>query len=447
MSSTSQSAQPVLHINDSAGLPISLEIKGKTIQPENKAIYYSSYLKDVKNYISAGVNGAYAISLPASWQGKTAKYSFEINALPNSVSAYLSDGASFLFSNTQALINNQGTSYEVTGSTFTHLIFTGILGEERENENGDVIHVLRELIDFWEVNELFVEADVSRAFPSPIYCSGDTGIDLIFSCGNTEKTVKIPTEITLDGKTIPLLFSEYDSLIVDGINKTVTYRLESWKRVVTGKEAWIINDYAQRNGYGNYYVYWTYGIGVYPKSSTGYSTHYKISKARHPAPYDSLIIEQSQYLIQLCTDRVESVADFKARLVGQYESGDAVEILVRRTSPIFYDLTSTELGRELLSLVVPIHESGEISIISKCGISNSTLSYYTVDEEKKFRLGVSYLNERGEEIKEGKEYFVRSGSFYKIIPPHIDGYLSVSQKESGVMTADTEIDLYYKEEK
>lgn len=437
---------PSFEINESSGVPLSLEIKGRTEQGENKASYYLDYLKNTDNYTLAGASGAYVISLPSAWVGKMAKYSIFVNKQIEGLSIYLSDGTSFLFSSTAPLLDGTG-AYEVSGDSFTHLIFTGVNGQSIEETDGTIKFVLSEIISFWQNNELFVDADLSVYFPSPLLSSNDDQLEIELVCNGEKTTILLPKYIIINGTEIPLLMSEYDSLLVDGVNKKVTYKRGSWTKNVTGNEVWAYNNYANTTFSQRCYQR-SIAYPVILESDIGYCTHFKNLKWSaemiKKGDYTCSVVEGYTWVFRLTGG--EDLSVFTELAKEKHLEGEPISLLGKRKDILEYDLTGTELGDKLLSLIVPEGKSGVLNIKSKIGVGKAELIYYSMLDIDTYKIGISYISENGKEIASRKEYNVRRGSIYKVVPPHISGYTIQSKEESGIATSDKEIILTYKEE-
>ena len=445
-------------IESSAGVPFDkIEISGKTTQPlKDQAEKYKAYFENLDNYTLAGVSGAYVIKLPDEWQGKKLTYLANVNNALDGVALYLSDGESFLFSSTKALLDASGATSSVTSSAYTHLILTGIMSEDVEDENGNILSLPIKITEFWQGHSLAVTSSVvCPDFPSPIKnTSSDETKIVLYENGRLKDEISIPPSIVVNGKEVPLLFSKWDKLTIDGNGGKVIYTEGSWQRVLTGKEVWRLSQSAHDNGYGEFY-YTPTGeqFNVTPADFTGYCNCLVSAKWADSAPKNSFIVTSEKTtsthsgIFMFCTDKVTSLADIKIWLQERYAEGNPVIFIVKRTTSntITHDITSTELGQALLGLFMERGVDGTLEVESELGISSLRCSYYSQENEDKVVLTVSYQNETGEALMNDKTYNVRRGSKYQIVSPQIDGYEPSEKEVFGVADGDLTIILKYKE--
>ena len=448
-----------VEIFSSAGVPFDkIEISGKTTQPlKDQAEKYKAYFENLDNYTLAGVSGAYVIKLPDEWQGKKLTYLANVNNALDGVALYLSDGESFLFSSTKALLDASGATSSVTSSAYTHLILTGIMSEDVEDENGNILSLPIKITEFWQGHSLAVTSSVvCPDFPSPIKnTSSDETKIVLYENGRLKDEISIPPSIVVNGKVVPLLFSKWDKLTIDGNGGKVIYTEGSWQRVLTGKEVWRLSQSAHDNGYGEFY-YTPTGeqFNVTPADFTGYCNCLVSAKWADSAPENSFIVTSEKTtsthsgIFMFCTDKATSLDDIKIWLQERYAEGNGVMVIVKRTkaNTIAHDITSTGLGQLLLSLVVSKGENGTLGVENSLGISLLDVDYFSEANEDKATLMLTFLNENGEKIADDKSYSVRKGSSYEIIPPHIEGYTKEG-KIKGIIEKDTTLDLIYKEAK
>ncbi len=278
--------------------------------------------------------------------------------------------------------------------------------------------------------------------PIPIQNSNDNGI--IVSLNGEE--IEIPTSIDVNGTKVPLLFSEYDKLIVDGENKMVYYESYAFPYIYTGDEWYGISSWAGNLGYGNYYQ-------TIPKNNVAFtdvllSSHFKKGKWTQDnimKTQTNVVTYTSTWYLVFKTDGTQTIDDFKAWVKEQYEAGTPVTVIAKRKYAKTYDLTHLDFGQKLLALCVPKGESGTLEVSSELGITSLDVSYYSEVNEDKVTLSIRYVNEAGEEIAEPKTYNVRRGSKYQIVVPHIDGYTRTQERVFGVASGDEQINLIYKE--
>ncbi len=421
-----------LELKIGSGAPLkSLEIAGLTeqnIEP-NKIKKHKDYFTNPENYIDGGVTGLYIIPFPDEWIGKKMTFSLVEKTKMTDITFELATSDSFFTNSGERLLDSTGATKEVTSNAYSYFWITGITYENKAEK----------IIEFWESYDVLVTAELVD-FPAPIRSLNDSGMTISIN----EKTVSIPTSVDINGKTIPLLFSKWDKLTVDHVNNKVIYTMGSWQRTITGKENWQINGWANTNGYGTYYILWTGDYGFQPVNNSAYSNQFTSKKYTHPAFINSVSAIQNEYLIQICTDRETPVEEFKLWLGERYESGNPVILLVKRVTPVKYDITSTELGQALLSMQTP--RGSDCILEVKGALSGAPLGcvYYSCEEADMVNITIKYVDENGAEIKEPRINKTRKGSKYLIVAPHIDGYTRVSSEAYGVADTDTEIVLEYR---
>lgn len=270
-----------------------------------------------------------------------------------------------------------------------------------------------------------------------------------------KKEIKIPTSITVNGSELDLKLGgqgeKADRLIVDSKAGKVAY--EQWVKtepLPANAELWNISTMANQEKTIMSSINF---INAY--SDVDISQHYLMNKFQET--FDTLLDEENftqgtaglanWVAIRINRDRLETqdVSGFVKWLRKEQESGSPLLVSYALKNPITYDITSTELGRELLNLTLPLGISGKIKIESEIGASGLSLEYYSWAENEKKELTVSYLDSEGNTILAPKKYSVRKGSLYKIMPPHIDGYTPLSEGESGILNESSEVNLIYKE--
>ena len=257
--------------------------------------------------------------------------------------------------------------------------------------------------------------------------------------------IEIPTSIDVNGKSVPLTFSEHDKLTVDGLNGKVTYTQGSAMYSYTGEETGTSKLSVVSGNGNNYRSYYSSLFGEeglrcrYNKSHTSHFEKGDWNPLSLPGTYVARYTD-----IIFRTDGAQTLDEFKAFLAEQYANGTPVTFMSPRETPIEHDITDTSLGKELLSLLVPKGEDGTFEVKCDIGVSSINVIYYSETKEDKVALTVRYLNLSGEEIREPRTYYVRRGSEFEIIPPHIDGY-TIGTIIKGVANSESIIRLFYKE--
>lgn len=444
-----------IEIIDSAGAPLStLLIKGKTTQPiEDRGLNMSEYFKNTSNYSSAGVAGCYYIALPSEWVGVNMTYMLLETNKTLGVTVDLADSKSALFSNKTPLLSADGTLSSYTGDEYSYLMVGGIIGDDVTDENGDIIHVLTELIELWDGYSLSAVAPICFEIDTPILNAGDSGIALTLEVDGEKSTIELPKKISLADKTVTLLMSEFDSLKVDLKSRTVTYEEGSYQKSYNGIEGTSVYGSAMTAGYG---VFFMYSLSVAAESKVGYNTRFPLEPWTSPPPRKDNIFSINAKQLYIKTDQndtgltnsqmAQRASAFKNQIRNLYIAGSPMKILLKRKVALTHDISNSDLGRALLSILVPRGKNGTLSA-SGMGVSEISATYYSMSQEneEKATLLIRYLDENGVEISSPKSHTIRLGSKYQIIVPHISGYTRTSEIIEGVAQKDTEVSLIYKE--
>lgn len=444
-----------IEIIDSAGAPLStLLIKGKTTQPiEDRGLNMSEYFKNTSNYSSAGVAGYYHIPLPSEWVGVNMTYTLLETDQVLGVTVSLSDGTNPLFASTVPLLSEDGTLSSYTGGEYSYLMVGGIQGDDVTDENGDIIHVLTELIELWDGYSLSAVAPICFEIDTPILNAGDSGIALTLEVDGEKSTIELPKKISLADKTVTLLMSEFDSLRVDLKSKTVIYEEGSYKKNYTGTESMTIYGPAMNTGYG---IFFMNTLAVEVETDVGYNTRLPFEPWTLPPPKKDNIFSVNVKQLYIKTDQNDTgltnsqinqrVNAFKTQLRALLSAGKPMQVLLKRREALMHDISNSDLGKALLSILVPRGKNGTLSA-SGTGVSEISAGYYSVSQEneEKRALLIRYLDESGVEISSPKSHTIRLGSKYQIIVPHISGYTRTSEIIEGVAQEDTEVSLIYKE--
>ncbi len=271
------------------------------------------------------------------------------------------------------------------------------------------------------------------------------------------ETVEIPTSVTYTStegtnKTVPLLFSKHDKLLVDRINNKVIYSQGSWFSTLTGTENWVYNAYANSTFgmkcYQNSKPYPTICVSLSGNDLTVLNCNYfktDVWSASMMQTGDYTCTLTENYTLIFRFTGTEDVSVFKEFLQSKYAEGNPVTVLAKRKTPVEHDITNTDLGKALLGLRLPRGQDGMLCVNSNTEVSRLDVSYYSLEDEDKVLLTVCYVNNEGEEIKGTSSYDVRKGSKYQVIAPHIDGYKCQFNELYGVAEEDTTVVLTYEE--
>lgn len=444
-----------IDILDSAGAPLNtLTIKGKTIQPiEDRGLNMSEYFKTISNYSSAGVAGCYYIALPSEWVGVNMTYMLLETNKTLGVTVDLADSKSALYSNKTPLLSADGTLSSYTGDEYSYLMVGGIIGDDVTDENGDIIHVLTELSELWENHSLSAVAPICLQIDTPILNAGNSGIALTLDVDGTKRMIEFPKTVSVSGKNVTLLMSEFDSVRVDLKSRTVTYEEGSYQKSYNGIEGTSVYGAAMTAGYG---VFFKYSLSVAAESNVGYNTRFPLEPWTSPPPRKDNIFSINANQLYIKTDQndtgltnsqmAQRASAFKTQIRNLYIAGSPMKILLKRKVALTHDISNSDLGRALLSILVPRGKNGTLSA-SGIGANGISATYYSMSQEneEKRALMIRYLDENGVEILSPKTHSVRLGSKYQIIVPHISGYTRTGELYEGVAQGETEVNLIYKE--
>ncbi len=432
-----------LEIKASAGVPPkSLEIKGLSgVFPKiDLLLSHLDYFKNLDNYIDGGITSVYVIPFPEEWIGKELTFSLKEKTKMQDISFELCDGIG-LFVNSERLLDYNGKVSEKTTANYSYFRFTGILE-------------LSKISEFWQNYSVSVLSISKATSPNPsdpwsIKTLGSSNVEIKLG----EHSIVAPKSVTVSGQTVPLLFTEWDKLTVDGESKRVIYTEGSWQRAMRGTERWFEGYWSESNGYGKQYILATgRDYKVTPATYIGYSNSFALTRWANEAPNNSFLVsseatsDTDKGIIQVYTDKVSPVADFKAMLAEKYAEGNPLIFLVKREASNVkqHDITNTDFGQALLSMRVPAEADSTLEIKGGLDEVPLSLAYYSCKEADVVNITIRYLDENGNEIGEPRVNKTRKGSKYLIVAPHIDGYTRVSSETYGVADSDTEIILEYR---
>ena len=138
---------------------------------------------------------------------------------------------------------------------------------------------------------------------------------------------------------------------------------------------------------------------------------------------------------------------FKGWLTTQANNGNpfTVEYVIPTAQQVTYDLTDTDLGKQLLALAIPYGNDGIITFDSD-GLLPSAVKceYETIDDtlEDKLSLTIFYKDTEGNELAPSQVHLLRKDTSFSVVPIDIPGYMSMGSYE-GVIKEDTEISIEY----
>ena len=438
--------------NNAPIVPNNLVIRGNTtVTVTDFAKDYSSYFENENSYVSAGVNGAYAIPLPESIVGRELVFSLSSKSKVSGAPLYLADGSSLLHSSLTLLCDKNGNSYTVKGSGFTHLIFMNVITSDKEMDDGSIVLVRDGIVNFWEAHDLSITSEPSPAFPATLTYMGNVTSRIIFNCNGKSRTISLPKTISVNEETIPLRFTAYDEIVIDRKSRSVIYREGSFIVNLTGTEIWQISEGAAAQGKG-IYSYVTLPIEVAEgvcdsltympwTPSLSCQNVFSIFGGKNLAIRLSGYESSPEYFAQ-------ALSRLKSLLKEKYNAGKGISIILRRKKAIEHDLSSTGFATSLLALSVPKRGSeSTITFRSSDIFGYVKAEYYAQEEGNNATLTVVSKDESGKEISSPIEYTLRIGSAYKLNAPEIDGYEPCEPTLFGAITENKTVVIEYKEKK
>lgn len=436
--------------NSYAGVPCRhFKIKGITVQSIlNLADNYAASIKNAEAYSPAGANGAYSLALPSSFVGKKLTYKLTVNGTLSGVMLYLSDGASAVFSNLTPLCTSSGKPSTVSGSTFTHLVFTNVYTTDKESEDGVVSEVRDGIIDFWSVCNLTVTSEICPDFEAPVVSAGDRGVRVTFNINGASKTIPLPQKaITNQGLTFDMLFTEYDELVIYAQKKRVIYKEGSIKLQLSGSEPWAINKKIAEASSG-VFAYFDSLIPI----SEGYCQYFDYAPWLPSTSRKNVfsVFDGSKFAIKLERNTVSASAynvalgEIVSFLKNAYASGVGATVIAKRKVGIERDISGTALANTLLSQLPSYGASGQFSAVGYQLNPKLELAYYSLNEGDSVILTLICQSEDGGEISRA-EHTLRKGSAYKLSAPEIDGYIPQTSELWGAIKDNKTIIIKYKE--
>ena len=288
--------------------------------------------------------------------------------------------------------------------------------------------------------------------PIPICSSGDSG--LLIEINND--TVGVPSEVMLSNEAIiPLRFAKVgkgrDTLTIDRIDNRVVYK-KCVEHIRLGDKGTIV--YYKNNG-----VYIAGALTAKESYAQGYCNRDAVM-ASFNLNKGIVIGAGTNYVYWLgildtlgftdnWVDKSNPTSEEKKQAITDLKNWLAENptyIYYEQDTPVEYDLTDTELGKALLSIKTPYNQNATLEIASNAGVGVSDFSarYYSLEDEDKLSLRVSYVNENGDTIRAEDEYQIRRGSYYELKLSEINGYTPLIKKYEGYLTENTEITAIYK---
>ncbi len=492
-----------LKIENSAGVGFEkLRIFGASHQPSvNFGEVYMDYFKNTSNYTGL-VTGAFAIPLPSAFVGKELTFSV-INtgtALANTLS--LSDSDNPLFATTESLLSNSGEINTVTSSKYTYLIIGNVMSSD------EISAFWESYLLVATANE------VSADLPHPIYSSADGGMSLNLKSKNllnVDKFVELVKkyhiyayETTADGrKCIAFMnnnmhgrdftpccptFKENTRYIFSFVGRILNTSTENAQQTLScGFKGVTSNQQSGNRILSPLNDEWQRAYGINSANTTVTDIYISYgSSAMWLIDLDSIYLyeyegdinpEYEPYFseeIQIPSEVTLEAGEVVPLRLGKYKNADYIEVNKRERSVRYYeyteapdptlplseqmekdelsmyDLSSSDIAKELLSLNIPCYLSGSIQIVPNdekmIPASGIQAEYYSTSRDEMVTLTIDFIDTESVKIQASKEYSVRKGARYLIISAHIDGYTPMLERQEGIASGDTTISLIYKED-
>lgn len=172
------------------------------------------------------------------------------------------------------------------------------------------------------------------------------------------QTISIPPSVEVDGETVELKFAKVgdyaDKIIVDGVNKTVTYQQNIHEKIFDGTEAISIPT-SSLEEYGlsafRYLDFWKQAAEVFRCNHLIYNNQTNYRHARTEGLYG--LTTAGQMFFCISTDRIplNDTEAFKNHLAEKYSAGIPYVVQYASLTPIETDITDSPLGEQLLALV------------------------------------------------------------------------------------------------
>lgn len=264
---------------------------------------------------------------------------------------------------------SNSNGYTGTGATFRQLfprLKAGDTATLSFNSNAEIKKIyISTVVVMWASGQTMTVTedmlDCAVAFYGNYYAHGQTEqviiSDFQMELGTTatayepyfNKTVQIPSSVALPGGTslemrLAKIGNTADSLAVSRSQNKVIYNQNIGLLTFTGTENILlqsVNDY----GFANFYVLLTSDI-----SQGGLCNYFK-SQSGSIANIKSEGFLLTSGTLYFRTNKYTIVEDFKTFLSGLYEGGNPLQFEYALKSPVEYDLSDTELGKSLLSLL------------------------------------------------------------------------------------------------
>ena len=449
-------------------------------------------ITNYSSYWGAGVTGCMVTALPDYLSEREVTYTLSVSAeLDSDTTIMLSNTDSFLFSDSKTLYSG-GVASQVTVKGYPYFMISGSASvEELEGV----------------LSSISLHVDAGTYQPCKITRAGDTGLSLEL-LGKNFLDASVPKYAGL--AIVKEKNEDYITLESSGTHKTLGLALSIDGERLMNRKIRVSGNYEQSTSevQSCITVYWlksngnsasNESVGAYGKinSTSGYISiskaiknvpsvasklsvilysningkteyspstisysHVMVSLADSPSDYQEYIepsvvsIPSEVNGVSLCFGSAGNTKDYLEidknagtvkyyQLLGEKNEETGEEYQPILESPVITDLSEEDFAKELLALSLKYGHDGYLWARGAGGIY---AEYYSLGQDKRHSLTVLYKNEEGEEIETRHIYHVREGSYYKIIPPHIEGYLPISQPISGIIKENCEISLIYRKE-
>lgn len=185
--------------------------------------------------------------------------------------------------------------------------------------------------------------------------------------------VSIPRRVDVDGETVDLRFAKVgdyaDKIIVDGVNKTVTYQQNIHEKIFDGTEDISIPT-TSLEAYGlsafRYLDFWKQAAEVFRCNHLTYNNQFNYRGAKEEGLYG--LTTAGQMFFCISTDRIplNDTEAFKNHLAEKYNAGTPYIVQYASLTPIPHDITDSPLSDQLLALV----QNNGTTIIEASNINN-----------------------------------------------------------------------------
>lgn len=290
-------------------------------------------------------------------------------------------------------------------------------------------------------------------------------------------SIEIPSAFTLDdGSNIPLSFAEAngvkDTLIIDKVRNKVEYIQKVAKFTFNGGSFWFYNYLNPSSKVRYLCIMFSNTEPFKVNRAKGYCSHEHSSRlgtangVSHEIWVGINHINGSLYWIgaldflgftshiadrdNITTEeKTIALSQFKEWLDAQEANGNPFTVVyeIPKEQWVTYDLTSSDIGKELLKIKLP-KNTAIITATGKNGVDIQGIdaTYYTMNLENSdmHELIIECIDEQGNVI-DAKYHLVRRDSVYKALAPKLEGYEATINEIDGVISENKKIEFIYKE--